>query len=409
LQESGRLLRDSIAREHIEIVKIKALIKETTEQNANVLREESVTRANLLKAQREFTNLDVSHFVLNHTVEELKALSVKKIETTVLFNSANSKLGLLMPTLTNCTLFKQNNYSDENLQELKAQEQELQRKKTELLAFSNSYNNILSAISFVQSGIKTAQDTTNSFVASSNNALIAYLNSKNSLRNTTMLSNSPSYKDTSELENLSSQIAAIDATQKEIVVYKTKTKMLEEQLASLDRREAAVKVSQLAQGATKQIIDELQMLKHTFSKSGLPGLYVSDRFSRLTAITNTNLSCMQANFSVRASLNEPLAFEFIRNDLPDVAWLDQSKLSGGQRVRLAVAFLTAVQQLVIPDVGLLVMDEPSTHLDAESVDSMRELLHTMSRQFKARDAQIIVCDHNPRLIPFDCPVVDLSR
>ena len=78
-------------------------------------------------------------------------------------------------------------------------------------------------------------------------------------------------------------------------------------------------------------------------------------------------------------------------------------------MKLAVAFLLGLQSTTIPDVGLLVMDEPSTHLDPDCVDELRELLTVMGPQFAAREAQIIVCDHNPRLIPFDVHVIDLAK
>jgi DNA repair exonuclease SbcCD ATPase subunit len=74
-----------------------------------------------------------------------------------------------------------------------------------------------------------------------------------------------------------------------------------------------------------------------------------------------------------------------------------NKLSGGQRVRLSIAFLLAVQQLIIPELGLLVLDEPTTHVNDEGVESLADLLQNLGAQLASSDAQIVVCDHDHRL------------
>jgi DNA repair exonuclease SbcCD ATPase subunit len=74
-----------------------------------------------------------------------------------------------------------------------------------------------------------------------------------------------------------------------------------------------------------------------------------------------------------------------------------SKLSGGQKVRLSIAFLVAVQRLIIPEVGLLILDEPSTHLDSAGVESLRELLMSLSTLLQNTNSQVWVVDHNPAL------------
>ena len=74
-----------------------------------------------------------------------------------------------------------------------------------------------------------------------------------------------------------------------------------------------------------------------------------------------------------------------------------SKLSGGQRVRLSLSFILSIQQLVMSEIGFITLDEPSTHLDEEGIDSLGDLLKKIRMIFADSEHQLWVCDHNPKL------------
>jgi DNA repair protein SbcC/Rad50 len=153
-----------------------------------------------------------------------------------------------------------------------------------------------------------------------------------------------------------------------------------------------------AEDADRQrVVAELRILRQAFAKDGLPTMYLRERFKRLTEVTQTQLARLGANFIIRQDPEDPTGFEFRRLDEVGEYWMKQNKLSGGQRVRFTVAFLLAVQNLVIPDVGFLVLDEPSLHLDEEGVDSLKELFTTLQAIFGNSESQILVCDHRPEL------------
>jgi exonuclease SbcC len=145
------------------------------------------------------------------------------------------------------------------------------------------------------------------------------------------------------------------------------------------------------------VIEELKQLQNLFGRTGLPAAYCRKQFQDLAALTGAILEELTCNFIVEPDPDVPLTFRFLRIDQENEAWLPQSKLSGGQRVRLTIAFLLAVQRLVIPEVGLLVLDEPSNHLDAESREALASLLREIGEKFANTDMQIIVCDHSPEL------------
>ena len=147
----------------------------------------------------------------------------------------------------------------------------------------------------------------------------------------------------------------------------------------------------------KRLAEDMVLVKEAFSRRGLPLTYIQYRYQQLVELANRNLSVLDATFSVETDPKQAVSLNFRRTDDTSDTLFSMNKLSGGQRVRLSIAFLLAVQQLVIPELGLLVLDEPSTHVNDEGVESLADLLQNLGQQLAAEDAQIVVCDHNHRL------------
>ena len=157
----------------------------------------------------------------------------------------------------------------------------------------------------------------------------------------------------------------------------------------------------------RAVIQELQRIVNAFSRQGIPMAYVQHKFDSLVSMTQDNLEIMDANFAIIPHPNKPVSLQFYRLDEPGQVLFDHDKLSGGQKVRLSIAFLLAVQQLVIPDLGFLVLDEPSTHLDEEARENLKELLLNLNQQLESTDTQILVCDHARELEPAFVNVIQL--
>ena len=165
---------------------------------------------------------------------------------------------------------------------------------------------------------------------------------------------------------------------------------LQDKLTALELRRAK-------NASRQQTLQELVRVREVLGRSNLPMTYVSYQFQRLAVLTQQVLNEMGAPFTIEVNPDSAVSFLFTRTDEADAQTLDMSKLSGGQKVRLSIAFLIAVQRLIIPDVGLLILDEPSTHLDAEAVDSLKDLLMSMSKILQNTGSQVWVVDHNPAL------------
>lgn len=169
------------------------------------------------------------------------------------------------------------------------------------------------------------------------------------------------------------------------------------QLATLKERLQHLEDRERVDAARASVADQLIRIKEAFQRRGLPITYVQYRFNQLVELANRNLMSLDANFSIQCDPREMVSLTFRRTDDASDSIFAMNKLSGGQRVRLSIAFLLAIQQLIIPDLGLLVLDEPSMHLNDEGVESLADLLQSLGQQLVSADAQVIVCDHNHRL------------
>lgn len=144
-----------------------------------------------------------------------------------------------------------------------------------------------------------------------------------------------------------------------------------------------------------ELVKDLEILRDTFKPSGASLDFLNYKFGQIAQMAADYLAEGGADFMVAPSEEIPLSFDFLRTDRDNEVWMPQNRLSGGQKVRLAVATLRAIHAMVMPNVGLLVLDEPTTHLDDEAKKAMADMLRKIGEE---RTLQMIVCDHSPILI-----------
>jgi DNA repair exonuclease SbcCD ATPase subunit len=150
---------------------------------------------------------------------------------------------------------------------------------------------------------------------------------------------------------------------------------------------------------------ELENVRSAFLPSGITTEYLTHQFRRIAVAAQDHLAQMSADFMVIASEQRALSFDFLRLNEPGGAWLSQNRMSGGQQVKLAIAVLLAIHELIIPQVGILVLDEPSTHLDADSRIALAEVLREIGNR---GNFQLIVCDHSPELKDAYTDIIELT-
>jgi exonuclease SbcC len=191
----------------------------------------------------------------------------------------------------------------------------------------------------------------------------------------------------------------LNKKQQEYMELKTKVDVIKKQTNNIKSRLQEIESKVSLDNDKRKVIQELQTIVTAFSRGGIPMAYVQHKFDTLIALTQENLEIMDANFAIIPNPNKPVSLQFYRVDEPGQVLFEQDKLSGGQRVRVSIAFLLAVQQLIMPELGFLVLDEPSMHLDDESKENLKELLMNIGQQLENTDMQILVCDHAKELEP----------
>lgn len=168
------------------------------------------------------------------------------------------------------------------------------------------------------------------------------------------------------------------------------------EMRKLEQRLEEIRKLEESDALTRNLAFEMKRLKNAFSREGLPRSYIATVHERLADLTQRNLADMDADFSVRAHPDQAVSFQFTRH-FGEPVWMSLEEFSGGQSVMLGIAFLLAVQQLIIPELGILVLDEPSLHLHASSAEHLRDLLINYGGMLANTESQILVCDHNPIL------------
>lgn len=143
-----------------------------------------------------------------------------------------------------------------------------------------------------------------------------------------------------------------------------------------------------------KLIHDLQQVRDVVGKNGAPRDYCDHVFNQITDVVQELLVQMGANFTVEPDESRAMTYNFVRTDNDEGYSMGQERLSGGQAIRLALSLLIACQQMVLPEVGLLVLDEPSSHVDAEGVINMRDMLLSLHQILESADMQLILVDHN---------------
>ena len=170
---------------------------------------------------------------------------------------------------------------------------------------------------------------------------------------------------------------------------RTQVTNLQQDLQTLQQR-------QQVQADKMALIKDLERLIPIFMDEGLALRCLQKIFLALQQVTRVYLTRLEARFILTAPDLETLE---LRYQVPGetVKPLPAFKLSGGMRVRLSLAFLLAVQRLLVPEVGLMVLDEPSTHLDLEGVQALAEMLQKLQSDMVNSGFSVWLADHHELL------------
>lgn len=153
-------------------------------------------------------------------------------------------------------------------------------------------------------------------------------------------------------------------------------------------------------------LEELNLiLEEVNPKKGLMIDYLRYLFKFVIDKASEYLALWDSNFIIKLNDDngaEALSLKFLRTDKmsdQNNNWLPMSKLSGGQGMRVAISLLLSVQSIICPGLNFLILDEPSTNLDAGGVASLASLLEKITEigGNTSEEGQLWIVDHQKEL------------
>lgn len=164
--------------------------------------------------------------------------------------------------------------------------------------------------------------------------------------------------------------------------------------------DAKVKEKEL-QAPVAEKLEKLQSVRNWFHVSNGPRTLSLNAIKVMTGYINDYLRKLHSEIEVQPD-NQGLSFAFsyvdgrpVSDPLPSAA-----KLSGGQRISLALAFIFANYMYFGGKIGVMVLDEPTAHLSPAGVEYFGTLLQTVSTLAKNMNLQIIMPTHERQIMPF---------
>jgi DNA repair exonuclease SbcCD ATPase subunit len=122
-------------------------------------------------------------------------------------------------------------------------------------------------------------------------------------------------------------------------------------------------------------------------------------FSDIVKVAQGFMSMLDPNIVIDKDPNASCGLLFKRIDIKDSTWLPVKKMSGGEKVKTGLALVFALNTITIPEFGVILLDEPSTHLCEKSKQALLELFSEGLRKSGFSGFQIIAVDHAEILIP----------
>lgn len=239
-----------------------------------------------------------------------------------------------------------------------------------------------------------------SYINSESNLLVSFQNNYNSYVNSlnTLQEKYPHISLDTTTESLDPIIDSYKDQAMEYASLDRLIKQTETELAELRHKLKECRDNIETNNKKLQLIEDLQAVINVTCKNGVPLAYANEVFAKITPMVQEMLERMQANFTVAIDPERPMTYKFTRTDNDSGYAMPQERLSGGQAIRLAIALLIACQQTILPEVGLLILDEPSSHIDSEGVEHMRDMFIQLEDILKNSNMQVILVDHNPTLV-----------
>lgn len=159
--------------------------------------------------------------------------------------------------------------------------------------------------------------------------------------------------------------------------------------------------------ARGRIAAHLEEVRDLFHRDRLPKTVSQYYLNKLKAEVNANLADLDVPFRpFQVDSVEDLRFTVRFVDTAETCRAE--RLSGGQKVLLALAFRLAVHSMFASELGLLCLDEPTAGLDEDNLANIGVALGKLREVSRARGLQVVLITHEKGLDNLSDRVVDLA-
>lgn len=165
----------------------------------------------------------------------------------------------------------------------------------------------------------------------------------------------------------------------------------------------ALEVQKAEAERTHRWVQHLGDVRAVLHRESLPRIVAQHYLRELQVDTNSFLDTFEAPFRVEA--DDKLSFKALYHDGREQP---AGRLSGGEKVVLALAFRLSVNSMFAQDVGLLCLDEPTVGLDEHNLGCLQTALERLKELSRSRGLQVILVTHERSLGHLFDKVIDLS-
>ena len=173
-------------------------------------------------------------------------------------------------------------------------------------------------------------------------------------------------------------------------------KSLQDSIAMLEGRRAEA-------DRVRNWVRHLTEIREVLHRDNLPRIVAQHYLRELQIDTNAFLDVFEAPF--RVETDEKLSFRAVFHDGRNQP---AARLSGGEKVVLALAFRLSVNSMFAQDVGLLCLDEPTVGLDEHNLSCLKTALERLKELTRSRGLQVILVTHERGIGHLFDKVIDMS-
>lgn len=214
----------------------------------------------------------------------------------------------------------------------------------------------------------------------------------------------------SQAQNLVAGMTEVQNMATEVQVLNARATETQIQLSTMEKALETLKVKQSQQTGAIAAKTVLSNVRDWFHYANGPHTLCANILKLLTAGVNKYLGQFNSPFSVTPAA-EGIGFNCIFHDgrvMPAEGFVDAKVLSGGERIRLAISFRLASYQMFAGKLGVLSLDEPTNHMDVNSIGRFCGVLEQLKTMAKAMDLQLLIATHAQDVLPFLDTVLDLN-